>query len=410
VANDQLSNDLASLKIDRDARPRRGGGAVKGIVYLAIAGGLGAAAYFLGVPYLKAKMFKTEVATTEVRLVSPAQASVNLTATGYVVAERTAKVAAKITGRIAELHVVTTKVVAEGDPIARLDDSDQKSAVASARARAAAARARTQTARAQLAEVKQTLAREKELAARGVSPKATVDDLEAKIVSLGAAVRAAEADAQAADAETRSLEVALQNTIVTAPIAGTVVTKLAEVGELVGPGSNPIVELIDMSSLVVEIDIPEARLSQVGEGSPCEIVLDAYSGKRIRGAVKEIGARVNRSKGTVPVKIKFLDGTKGVIPDLSARVSFLEKELEAEELEAPPKLIVPGSAVAVRNGTKVVFMVDAGRARMLTLAAGPEFAGGVEIPRDGVLREGTKLVANPPADLVDGQEIKEKGN
>jgi multidrug efflux pump subunit AcrA (membrane-fusion protein) len=190
----------------------------------------------------------------------------------------------------------------------------------------------------------------------GLSAKAVVDDLEARVASLTAAVRAAEADATAADAETRTLVVQLDNYNGFSPIAGTVVDKIVEVGEVVSPGFGApgVVEVIDLGSLVVEIDVPETRLSQVKVGGPAEVVLDAYPTQRYRGAVKEIGRRVNRAKATVPIKVSFVDRPAEVLPDMAARVSFLSAAIDEQALKLPPKLVVPTEAVVQRDGADVV--------------------------------------------------------
>ena len=408
MPQDQLSNDLASLKIDRtsEARARRG---VPGwLVWLAILGGLAAVGYFLVYPRVAGSFFTTTVETGEITKVSPAQGTVNLTSTGYVVAETSAKVAAKVSGRVAEIMIVEGQTVTAGQPIARLEDVDQKSALAGARARAAAARARTQTARATLAETKQTLAREKELVARGVSPKATAEDLEARVESLAAAVRAAEAEAAAADAEAKTLEVQLASYVVTAPVNGTIVDKTAEVGELVGPGSAaPLVELVDMDSLVVEVDVPEGRLGRIKAGNPCEVILDAFPDERQACTVKEVGRRVNRAKATVPVKVKFDQRPEGAIPDMAARVNFTEKKVEKELLTAPAKLVVPVDAVVAKGDQEVIWVVEDGRVHSVAVSVGGEFGGGRELLKPA-LDAGTKVVLKPSASLTDGQKVKEK--
>src|SRR5205809_1149492 len=99
--SDRLTNDLASLRIDRDVPPRN----YKPFILVAAVLALIGAAVFIGYPYLASRVFKTEVQTTEIALLSPAQGSVDLTSTGYVVAQTTAKVGAKVTGRIAKLAV-----------------------------------------------------------------------------------------------------------------------------------------------------------------------------------------------------------------------------------------------------------------------------------------------------------------
>ena len=421
VPQDQLSQDLASLKIDRGPKPREARRSRGWIITVALIVGLGAIGYFVVYPRLVARFSTPGVRTGEVEMVSPAQDKVQLTATGYVVALVYAKVAAKVPGRIAEIFVEEGKQVEKGAPVARLEDVDFKSTLAAAKARAAAARAKIQIARSQLAETKQSITREKGLVEKGVTPKATLDDLEAHAASLQANVRNAEAEALAADAETKSLSTQLGSYVITSPISGTVVDKLVEVGEGVSPGFGTpgVVEVVDMASLVVEVDVPETRLSQIREGLSCEIVLDAYPSTRLGGSVKEIGRRINRSKATVPVKIAFTDPPDKriikagidagkplvVLPEMAARVSFHSEQLDPKSLDAPPKRMVPARAVAQRNGRDVLFIVDDGKLRMVSVKVGPAVDGRRELEND--IPEQTKVVLDPGSDLADGQTVKE---
>ncbi|HKA86087.1 MAG TPA: efflux RND transporter periplasmic adaptor subunit [Haliangiales bacterium] len=404
---DRLSSDLASLKIDRDAPPRRS--IVKPLIWLAILGGLVAAAYFLLLPRLSAQIFKTEVDITEMAMVSPAHSSVQLAATGYVVAETTAKVGAKAMGRIVELPVKDGTVVKKGDLIARLDDQVQRGAVATARAKVAAARARAQAARASLAETQQQIVREKLLVERGVSGQAVVDDLQLKARTLAEQQRAADAEVGSAQTEVDALEVTLRDMTITAPIDGTVTERFTKLGEMMSPttvGGVNIVELVDFNSLVVEVDVSEAKLYLIREESPCEASLDAFPGKRYRCATYQLGKKVDRSKATVKVKVKFVDAADGALPDMSAKVNFLEKELDASAVKEPAKLIVPGAAVAERGGAKVVFVVSEGKVKMVPIEVGAAFGDGFVVKQGP--GAGTKVVANPPADLADGASVKEK--
>jgi multidrug efflux pump subunit AcrA (membrane-fusion protein) len=135
-------------------------------------------------------------------------------------------------------------------------------------------------------------------------------------------------------------------------------------------------------------------------------VLDAYPTKRYRGKAVEITPRVNRTKATVTVKVAFVDDRDSVLPDMAARVSFLSEELDKEALEAPPKTIVPASAVSDQGGAKVVFRVDDGKARLVPVTLGPPFGSGFELLRGPAA--GTRVVKGPPPELRDGQGIKEK--
>jgi HlyD family secretion protein len=412
VERDQLSQDLASLKIDRGA-PRGGSRwprLVAGVIAIV---GLAVAGYAFGYHKLRDSLSTTAVTTGEVALVSPAQGQVQLTATGYVVALVYAKVASKVPGRIAEIFVDEGQTIEKGARVARLEDVDFKTQLATARARAAASRAKVAVARASLTEIKVQIERETPMVEKGVTAQATLDDLQARRGSAEAAIRAAEAEASAADADTRALEVQLGSYEIITPISGTVVDKLVKVGEGVSPGFGTpgVIEVIDMTSLVVEVDVPETRLAQVAIDGPCEIVLDAYPAKRYRGAVKEIGRRVNRSKATVPVKVRFVDrtapdnGSLDVLPDMAARVSFLTAALDAKAINTPPTLMVPARAVVQRNGHDVVFIVDEDEVRMTAVSVGKSEGDGRELVTK--LPPGTKVVLDPPASLGDGQKVKE---
>lgn len=421
---DELSQSLASLKIDRSAAPKRSG-PPRWIFYgaaLAALGGLG----YLSLDKLEAKVFKTEVTLTEVTSVSPAQASIELTATGYVQADRDSRVAPKVPGRVAKVHVTQGQVVQEGDPLIELDPADDNAAIVASQARVQAAiaqakgaHARVLASEADLKEATQRAERERRLAGQGVTASAGADDLEARVQSLTETVKAVKAAASAADAEASALgaqvqvlRTGLRNLTLLAPIAGRVVTKPPQIGEYIGPQPAGVsidmggIRVADFSTLLVETDIPEGRLSQVKPGAPAEIVLDAYPSQRYRGQVKEITPQVDRAKATVKVRVAFTDALDGVLPDMAARVSFLSKPLDPEALKAPPKIVVPASALAERAGGKVVFVVEDDKVRMVPVRLGAPFGSGFELLNGPA--PGSRLVQNPPATLADGQKIKQK--
>src|SRR5436305_12269507 len=105
---DQLLTDLASLHISRDADEEGGPRRRSPLAYVMLASTLAGATalgYLFVYPSVQARIFKTEVALTEIALVSPAQAQIELTATGYVVPQKLSKVGAKVTGRVAQVLV-----------------------------------------------------------------------------------------------------------------------------------------------------------------------------------------------------------------------------------------------------------------------------------------------------------------
>jgi RND family efflux transporter MFP subunit len=405
--NDQLSSDLASLRIDRNAPS--GGGAKRALFAVVLLGALGTAGW-MAYPRVKAQVFKTEVGTTEVSLLSPVQSSVQVTATGYIVPQVTSKVGPHDTGRLARVLVKEGDTVKAGQVLAEMETLDQRSAVAAAASRVAVSQARVETSRATLAETKQKVSRERALVEHGAEGKSVLDDLVAQQTSLEQQVKAAEAEVAAADAERSTLGVNLRQRTVVAPIDGTVVAKPMKPGEIASPGdTGAIVELADFRSLLAEVDVPENRLSSVKVGGPADIILDAYPDRHFRGEVLELGKRVDRSKATLVVKVKFVDAMDGVLPEMSARVSFLSAPVSDEALKAPPKKVVAAEAVVDRGGHKVLFVVgDDGAVRSVPVTIGAATGGSVELLSGPA--SGTHVVASPPPELVDGVKIKEKGS
>lgn len=410
VVTDQLSSDLASLRIDRDA-PRPPSPLRRLVVPVVVIAALGVAGVF-AYQRVEGQLFKQEVKTTEIAMISPSQADVTVTATGYVIPQITSKVGAKLPGRIAKVNVKEGDTVKEGDVIAQLEDADQKSQVVAASTRVGAAQARIATARANLAEVSQQVERERALVASGAVGKANLDNLVARESALKELVRAAEAETTVAQADVGTVGVGLKDRVIIAPISGRVVTKPATIGEFVGGIGNVglVAEIVDFGSLMVEADVPEPRLHLVKLGGPCEIILDAYPNKRFRCEAAQLGQRVNRSKATIMVKVKFLpsspDEMDGVLPEMSARVSFLSKAIADDAKDEKPKKVVSADAVAERNGAQVVFAITEGKLHAIPVKVGaPVGASAVEL-LDGP-PQGTKVVSKPTSETADGQRIKE---
>jgi HlyD family secretion protein len=403
---DPLSSDLASLRIDRGA-PAATRWYARTLLVLAALGALAAIVYVGVLPRVKGELFQQEVQITEVSMVSPVQSTVTVTSTGYVVPQVISKVGAKIAGRVSHVAVKEGDSVKAGALIAQLDDADQRSAIAAAASRVAVARAHIQTAKANLADMDQQSRREEALVKSGAVGRATLEDLQAKQASLVEQVKASESEATAAQSDVDSLRTNLLDRTIVSPIDGTIVSKPVEVGEMVLPAGNPVAEVADFKSLLVETDVPEARLHLLKKGTPAEIVLDAYPERRYRGEVTEFGQRVDRAKATLIVKVKFTDSLDDVLPDMAARVSFLTQPIAKESLAEKPKRIVPANAVFDRDGAKSVFVIADGKLRLTHVTLGAAVGNAFELV-DGP-PTGTKIVSSPRADLADGQSIKEKG-
>lgn len=402
---DQLSSDLAALKIDRDAPPSSTWWRTT-LIAFAVLACVGIVAWQYGVPLVSARLFKTEVELTQIVVVSPAAADVRLTATGYVVPQKVTKVGAKVSGRIAKVYVREGERVEEGQLVAELESADAVATLESAKRRVALARAQAATARAQLAEVQLQAQRERRLVAVGAAGAATAEDLEARVNALERQAEAADAAVRSAQSEAAALSINLDYLKITAPMSGTVLGKPTGEGELVGLMAASLVELADFSTLMIESDVPEARLHLVQIGGPAEIQLDAFPDRRFRGRVREISPKIDRAKATVTVKVEFIDPAQEALPDMAARVSLLGQELTDDKMTEPAKTIVPASALTERGGEKVVFVFNDGLVRMSPLTLGPATGTGFELLSGPP--PGTKVVRAPGSELQDGQAVKVK--
>jgi RND family efflux transporter MFP subunit len=402
--SDQLSTDLQSLRINRGDPAPRGRGFLIFVMVLVGLGGAGYAIKTYAMPYASASLFKQEVTFTEVSMVSPSQGQVDLTTTGYVVPQSIAKIGAKVVGRVQKANVKEWQEVKNGQILFILDGTDQRAAIASAKARTMAARARAQAAHAQVSEVRLQWEREKRLAANGAVSASTAEDLGARVKALNETANAGDAEANAVAAEVATLQSNLKELTVLSPIDGTASTKPVEVGDVVRPDQT-LVEISDLSTLMVEADVAEARISLVKVGAPCEIVLDAFSSKRYRGEVVEVSPVLDRAKASAKVKVKFVDQAENVRGQMSVRVSFLAKEQTAEQLKEAPKKVIPAGAVVDREGSKVTFVVTDDKDHMTKVTLGPPMAGGFELLEGPP--SGARLVKDPAPTLADGQPVKE---
>jgi RND family efflux transporter MFP subunit len=339
-----------------------------------------------------------EVEVATVSLTFPSQANAVLTASGYVVAQQKAAVASKGTGRLEYLGVQEGDRVKKGQLIGRLEDQDVLAALARAHADLQLARADSQDAH-------RSLERQASLYKSGLTSKAELDGADARYKRMLASIMSAKASVSSA-------EVALENTRIRAPFDGTVLTKNADVGEVVAPfgaASNSrgaVVSMADMSSLEVEADVSESNITRVKIGQPAEIVLDAYPDIRYQGFVGKIVPTADRAKATVLTKVRFKEKDERVLPEMSAKVTFLSKELDKATATAPPKLTVPLSSVVNRNGADVVLLVRDGTLTEMPVKTGDPIGARIEI-REGVM-QGDQVVTRPDPTLTTGSKIKIK--
>lgn len=390
--------DISSLRIDRSSldpkSPRISRSARKIIIWFLIVVALVSLTVFLKDVFNPG--IAVQLATAS--LSSPSQANAVLTASGYVVARRKAAVASKGTGTLVFLGVDEGDRVKKGQIIARLEDSD---VVASLQR----ARGNLRVAQADLNDAKQSLERMRILLKQGVVAQAEYDVAEARYQRVIATIDAARFGV-------REAEVAVESTRIVAPFDGTVLKKNADVGEIVAPlagaasSKAAVVTIADMSSLEVDADVSEANITRVSAEQGCEITLDAYPRQRYPGYVTKIVPTADRAKATVLVKIKFRQYDQKVLPEMSAKISFLAAGSSASAAESKPLLTVPATAVATRDGRQLIFQIKDDRAVEVPVTTGQKLAGLLEITSG--LKEGDKVIAKVDAQLKAGAKVTQK--
>lgn len=395
--------DLSRLSIGKTAEPRRRGSRRKLVVIVLLALALGLAALFMTGVLNPA----VPVHLVSVSKVFPSQSFTLLNASGYVVAQTKASVASKITGLLVELNVEEGHKVRQGQVLAVLENNDYKATLARAEASQAAARFALKQAEAELYDARLIYERNSRLVERGVISRQDFDTSDARFRQARAAVLAARSQVRVAEAAVLEAKVNLDYTYIRAPFDAVVLTKNADIGDIITPigaaqqAQASVVTIADMDSLMVEADVSESSIAKVKVGQPAEIQLDALPDERFPGRVHMIVPTADRSKASVQVKVAFLERDPRVLPEMSAKAAFLSRPVRPDERD--PVVAVPATAVVEIDGRSAVFVARDDRARLTHIETGRTFADLVEV-RAGLSTD-QRVVLEPGKGLEDGARI-----
>jgi HlyD family secretion protein len=363
-----------------------------------------------------------------------------LTATGYVVAHRKAAVSPKISGRLEYLGVDTGSYVKAGEIVARLEHRDLDAQLADAKgslgnweATQSQSEAELEQARALLAQSqasrqksKLDLERQSRLLKDGVVSRADFDNAtaqaevdEANVRAAQALIRAgqfkvASAAAQIASAQARigMMQAQIEYANIRAPFDGLVISKDAEVGETVAPAifggtstRGSVVTIVDPKTLEVEADINESNIGKITMGLPAEVTLDALGAEKLAAQTYKVVPTADRQKSTVKVKVRFDKVDTRILPDMSAKITFIQKDPQAASHQAA-RVTVPKSVVQQREGKTVVLVITGDRMQSQVVTLGSEFGDRVEVKQG--LAGGEALVVRGGENLSDGTRVKVK--
>jgi HlyD family secretion protein len=391
-----------------------------------------------------------EVRTERVAAISAASApqGVVLNATGYIVAAHKIEVAAKVVGKVKWIGVDKGDRVREGQIMVRLEDDEYQAQLQQANGQMAMLQARLDEAlhgsrpeeiaqamanvdvgKADLENARVTLDRTKGLVREGVAPQQSLDDAQARydsavhklnalqktyeLVKLGP--RHEEIDAlrgqlEQAKGAVAYAQTALANTVIRAPVTGTILERAVEKGEFVTTSfvgdrgaKGYVVSLADLNDLEVELDISQNDFAKLHAGQHGIITTDAFPDRKYDGFIKEISPEANRQKATVQIKVKVVKPDDFLRPEMNASVAFVSDEKpETSAAPAKPVILVPTSAL--RDGA--VFVYLDGKAVRRAVKPGMSSSQGIEI-QSGLIG-GEDLIVDPPAGLKDGDKVRQK--
>jgi RND family efflux transporter MFP subunit len=428
-----LKDELASLKIDHNARASGGRGGLLVLVLLIVVAAAAGGWFYTQ----RAQAASVKLGTVTAATGSGGSAGAVLNASGYVTARRRATVSSKVTGKVLEVFVEEGKAVKKGQVLARLDDSQIRASLAVAKAQLATAQHAAAEDEARLREAERQYARLSQLVQEKVVGRAEVDTAQSAVESLKARIALARQQVEVAQSQVSALEVDLSDMLVRAPFDGVAISKDAQPGEMISPISagggftrTGICTIVDMTSLEIEVDVSESYINRVKPNQPVEAILDAYPDWRIPAHVITTVPTADRQKATVRVRIGFDRSTGSasapstnagstraevardeldprILPDMGVKVSFLsEKPPENAAAPARPRLLAPKSAVRTDGDQTIVFVVHDDRAERRAVKVGVTEGDQVEII-SGV-NAGDRIVVDGVATLTDGTRVKER--
>jgi HlyD family secretion protein len=444
-----MEPQLGNLKIDRSQKrstepsPWATRIIVAGIVFFVLVGA-GALAWN------KLVAAATELETVRVHAMTTGSGSsdpVILNATGYIIAAHTIDVAAKVVGKVAWIGVDKGDHVKQGQVLVRLEDEEYRAHLLEAQGQLdnlkarlaelengsrpeeiAKAKADVEQAKADVENARVTLRRTAELVKQGVFPKQQLDDAQAKYDSDAARVNSLERTYDLAKIGPRREEIdsmraqvnqaqgslnyartQLADTVITAPVTGTILDRNVEKGEFVTTGfvgdkgaKGYVVSLADLNDLQVELDINQNDFAKLGPKTRGIVTTDAYPDRRYDGVIEQISPEANRQKATVQVKVQVLQPDSYLRPEMNATVAFLGDAKTSGGAPSRAMVVIPASAVR----DNAVFVITDQKAVRRPVKLGGTNAQGVVI--ESGLIGGEDIVVNPPAELKDGQRVRVK--
>lgn len=444
-----METELKNLKIDRTARREKESKSVVNLIVIAVIVALAAIGALLLYKKLDAATVVQVVEVQSPMSVSATGEQAVLSATGYIIAAHKIEVASKVNGRVAWIGVDKGDKVKAGQVLVRLEDDEYRAQVTQQRGQLdnllgreleikngnrpeeiEKARYDVSQAKADLDNAKVSLDRTRELVAGGVFSKQSLDDAQAKYDNAVAKVASLQrlldlevlgprkeqttqiaGQVEQARGALEYAQTQLDNTIIRAPITGTILDRNVERGEFITTGfvgdkgaKGYIVTMADLNDLQVELDITQNDFPKLGPAQKGVITTDAYPDRKYQGVIEQVSPEADRAKATVQVKVRVLKPDDFLRPDMNATVQFYNDAPAEAAAAGQVKRVVVIPAAAVQGDH--VFVMVKGKAIKRSVTTGGSSGKGVIV--ESGLNGGEDLIVSPPADMKDGQRVEVK--
>ena len=403
--------DLGSLRIHDGQRAKSGVG--KRAMYAAIP------VVIFGLIVATAFALRNQKPVVEVATVIKPESGGQLTAlnaSGYITPRRRATIAAKITGRVTNVLFDEGTRVKEGQLLATLDDSDYKRTLDSAKADRDSSQAAIADLEVQLRNAEIQLKRAKQLHESGIQTQEALDNALTNADSLRAKIALTKQQVAAAESRIAVAQQAVDNCVIRAPFPGIVVSKDAQVGEMVSPNSagggftrTGIATIVDMKSNEIEVDVNESYIAKVKEGQLVKATLDAFPNDPYDAKVRTVIPTADRQKATVKVRISFVKLDDKILPDMGVKVAFLEEEKplaneKGKEKAPTPVAFIPKTAVRSDSNASFVYLLHDGKVERRAVKLGID--RGTDIAVMAGVNPGDSVVVKGPENLHDGDKVE----
>ncbi len=339
-------------------------------------------------------------------------------ATGSLLAEEQADVAAEIAGRVVETPVERGTAVASGSVLVRLAPAEADAQAKEAEANAGQLEARlgltggtafdvnavpeVQNAKAAFELSVNEFNRIRALLDQRVVSQSEFDQRRTQMEAARQQYEAAKNGAaqqyqalQAARARVALAHKALSDTVVRAPFAGLVAERVVSTGDYVTKG-NRVAVVVRVNPLRVQLTVPEQFIAAVATGVPVSFEVDAYPGRQFTGTIRYVSPALEATQRALTIEAVVSNPAGELKPGLFATA----------RIEQPTRtlaVLVPGSAVQTSGGTSRVFVVNGDHVDERIVTVGQTVESLVEIATG--LKPGERVATANVAQLADGTKV-----